>query len=112
MLIKGWSVCPTGIVGSCFMNTSWANPLQQTIAMSTFKRYATVAYDTQNLSIVSIQSISTPERIEVDPVQLRRIHSKVLTPISNGSSEDLTLVNTLLVETGWLLRLYRDDYTN
>lgn len=48
----------------------------------------------------------------MDPVQMSRVYSKALTPISNSSCEELALVNTLLVETGWALRLYRDDFTD
>lgn len=108
ILISGWSVCVTDIVGSCFLNTSWADPLQQTTSLTAYKRYATVAYDTQNLSILSVESISSPELVEIDATQLSEFFSAVLTPLTNGSSEDNDLVNTVLIETGWALRLFQD----
>lgn len=109
-LITGRSACVSDIVGSCFQNTSWADPLQQTTSLMAYKRYATVAYDTRNLSILSVESISSPEPVDLRATQLNEIFSAVLTPLMNGSSEDNDLANTLLIETGWALRLFQGDY--
>ena len=110
ILMSGWSACVTDIVGSCFQNTSWADPLQQTTSLTAYKRYATVAYDTRNLSILSVESISSPEPVEINATQLNELFSTVLTPVTNGSFEDNDLTNTLLIETGWALRLFQDDF--
>lgn len=78
--------------------------------MRVYKRYATVAYDTRNLSILSVESISPPEVVKIDPLELSEIFSVVLTPLTNGSNQDMDLTNSLLVETGWALRLYHDEF--
>lgn len=110
MLNLGWSVCPTGIVGDCLRNTTWAIPLQQTTSMKTFKRYSTVAYDARNLSILSVESISSPEQVVLDSSDLSLIFSAVLTPTPNISTTDTAMINALLSEIGWALRLYQDQF--
>lgn len=79
--------------------------------MKTFQRYSTVAYDARNLSILSIESISSPKQVEIDSTALRLIFSAVLTPTTpNISPTDAEMVNALLSETGWALRVYRYEF--
>jgi hypothetical protein len=78
--------------------------------MATFKRYATVAYDTSNLSILSVESISEPKLVTLNPSDLMETYNAVLTPSGGNSSEQADLTNTLLLETGWVLRLYQSEF--
>jgi hypothetical protein len=78
--------------------------------MSVFKRYATVAYDRQNFSILSVESVSPPEPVTYDPNDFRAIYSRAFVPSANKTSDDTIAVEALLFQTGWLLRLYQDDY--
>jgi len=80
--------------------------------MSIFKRYATVAYDRQNFSILSIESISPPEPVTYDPSDFRAIYSEAFVPPANEISYDAMAVDVLLFQLGWLLRLYQDDYSD
>jgi hypothetical protein len=80
--------------------------------MSVFKRYATVAYDRQNFSILSVESVSSPEPVTYDPSDFRAIYSRTLVPSANKTSDDTIAVEALLFQTGWLLRLYQDDYSD
>ena len=80
--------------------------------MSIFKRYATVAYDRQNFSILSVESVSPPEPVTYDPGDFRAIYSRALIPSANKTSDDTTAVEALLFQMGWLLRLYQDDYSD
>jgi len=112
LTLIGWSVCPSDLFtnGACFSNRTWTNNLDQTTSMSTFKRYATVAYDRQNFSILSIESISPPEPVTYDPKDFRSIYSKLLVPPASVTNDDTITVDALLFQLGWLLRLYQDDY--
>ena len=78
--------------------------------MSIFKRYATVAYDRQNFSILSVESVSPPEPVTYDPSDFRAIYSRAFVPSANKTSDDTIAVEALLFQIGWLLRLYQDDY--
>jgi hypothetical protein len=78
--------------------------------MSIFKRYATVAYDRQNFSILSVESVSPPEPVTYDPSDFRAIYSRTFVPSANKTSDDTIAVEALLFQIGWLLRLYQDDY--
>jgi len=78
--------------------------------MKVFKRYASVAYDSQNFSILSVESISPPVLENVNAVQLSEIYSAVLTP--SGSTEVVDLSSTLLAEIAWALRTYQGDFSN
>jgi hypothetical protein len=59
----GWSVCPTYLFdyGRCLNDTSWTDQPDQSTVLNIAKRYATVAYDISNFSILSIESIGDPE---------------------------------------------------
>jgi hypothetical protein len=110
--VLGWSVCPSDLytTGKCFSDTNWTNTLEQSTSLNIFKRYSTVAYDRQNLSILSIESISDPEPVEINPSDLRRVYSFILSPGSNATSDDTEVTNALLFQIGWVLRLSQDDF--
>jgi hypothetical protein len=76
-----------------------------------FKRYSTTAYDGRNLTILSIESISTPQPTDIQADHLRPIFTAVLTPGFNITSDDTETVNALLYSLGFALRLYQDEFT-
>jgi hypothetical protein len=109
---SGWSVCPSILynAGSCYNSTNWTTPLQQTTSLDVFKRYATVAYDRQNESILTIEMISDPETEIIDPNDFRSVITKSLSPDLNGSNNDITMSESLVIQLGFVLRLNQDTY--
>ena len=71
-----------------------------------------MAYDSQNLSILSIVSLSTPEVVTFDPQSYRTAFSLALAPGGSISSAGAIMSNALIFETGWFLRLYQDDFSS
>ena len=110
----GWSVCPSNLynAGRCFNDMDWTLTLQQTTSMLLYKRYATVAYDSRNLSILSVESVSTPEPAPIDADAVREIATVVFMPGPNATSDDTEMVNSLLFGMGFALRLYEDNFPN
>jgi hypothetical protein len=80
--------------------------------MNVFKRYATVVYDSRNLSIRSVESITSPESAKIDPLDLMRLYTKALTPHINVTSDDTIMTNAALFQIGLVLRLMQDDFPN
>jgi hypothetical protein len=78
--------------------------------MSAFKRYATVAYDRHNFSILSIESISRPTLVSYKASDYREMFTNLFAPTSNDTSDNTIMVNAMLFQIGWLLRLYQDDF--
>lgn len=109
---SGWSVCPSILysTGSCYSNTNWTTPLQHTTSLDILKRYATVAYDRQNLSIIAIETISDPETEIIDPSDFRSIVTKALSQDLNGSNDDIAMSESLVYQLGFVLRLNQDNY--
>jgi hypothetical protein len=83
--------------------------------MSLFKRYATIAYDANNFSIISIESISAPVSIPVNKSDYETFFSIVLAPIPQQlNSSDPTFQDSVTSYTeqfglGWILRTYGDE---
>lgn len=112
--LTGWSVCPSNLYnfGRCFDDTDWTLALQQTTSMLLYKRYATVAYDSRNLSILSVESVSTPELARIDADAVREVATAVFMPGPNATSDDTEMVNSLLFGIGFALRLYNDEFSS
>lgn len=79
-IFKGWAICPTGVT-QCATNTTWTQTLDQTTAVSVYKRYATTAYDLKNQSILSIESISSPQPAPMNLTIFTQYISMVLGPV-------------------------------
>jgi hypothetical protein len=109
---SGWSVCPTSLhqTGSCYNNTNWTSTLQQTTSLDIFKRYATVAYDRQNSSILDLETISAPETVSINSNDLLAIIGKSLTPVVNATADDISMTQGLVFQLGFVLRLQQDRY--
>jgi hypothetical protein len=80
--------------------------------MLLYKRYSTVAYDSRNLSILSVESISPPELSPVNSDAVREMATVVFTPGTNATSDDTEMGNSLLFGVGTALRLYQDNFPN
>jgi hypothetical protein len=80
--------------------------------MSLYKRYSTVAYNSRNLTILSIESLSPPEPVGVDADGVRDLTAVVFLPGPNATSDDTEMVNSLLFGMGFALRLYQDEFPN
>src|SRR5579859_340885 len=100
----GWSVCPTPLYesGRCIADLSWTNALEQSTSLLVFKRYATTAYDGRNFSILSVESISSPEPTYISPIDMRTIFAFVLSPGLNATSDDTEASNSLMYTVGCL----------
>ncbi|KAI9786498.1 MAG: hypothetical protein M1839_006958 [Geoglossum umbratile] len=117
-ILAGWSVCPSTLDdhGSCFNDTTWAGKLDQSTSLSLFKRYATVAYDRNNFSIRSIESISPPSAEVLVAQDFTKVYKAVFAPIPeqlNPSASDFkgfAAIYSLQVGIGWTLRLYQDYF--
>lgn len=62
------------------------------------------------MSILNVESISDPEAVEINPSDLRRVFSFILTAGNNATSDDTEMTNALLFQIGWVLRLSQDDF--
>jgi hypothetical protein len=109
---SGWSVCPSSLynTGSCNNSTNWTTPLQQTTSLDILKRYATVAYDRQNSSILTIETISDPETAIIDPSEFRSIVTKALSQDLNGTNDDIAMSEAVAYQLGFVLRINQDNY--
>jgi hypothetical protein len=121
----GWSVCPTDLFnyGRCLNDTSWTDQLDESTVLNIGKRYATVAYDISNFSILSIESIGNPEPTTtsfiIDAVaNLTQIFSLAFSSIphtfntSNPNFDTYASSWSNFYMLSWALRLYQDDYRN
>ena len=78
--------------------------------MNVFKRYSTAAYDSRNLSILNVDSLTSPRIVTIDPRDFRTIFSLIFTPGDNLTSDDTEMTNAMLFQIGWFLRLYQDEF--
>jgi hypothetical protein len=121
----GWSICPSDlfIYGRCLNDTSWTTQPDESTVLNIRKRYATVAYDIGNFSILSIESIGDPEPITTSFIteavgNLTQVFSLAFSPIPstfNTTNQNFTTYaaswsNYYMLS--WALRLYQDDYRN
>lgn len=78
--------------------------------MSAFRQRATTAYERQNLSIISFETVSPPQPITFDPDDFKAIWAKLFNPGPNAISDDAVMVSSFMYELGWYLRLYEDQF--
>lgn len=121
----GWSICPSSLFefGHCLNDTSWTELPDESTVLNIRKRYATVAYDVGNFSILSIESISDPEPITLSftaetVANLSQTFKLAFSPIPsifNTSDVNFTTYASSwsnYYTLSWALRLYQDDYRN
>lgn len=119
------SICPSYLFnyGLCLNDTSWTAQPDVSTVLNIHKRYATVAYDVNNFSILSIESISGP--IPSSPTfvtetvgNLTHLCSLVFSAIPksfNTSDPNFSTYASAWSDywlLSWALRLYEDDYPN
>lgn len=121
----GWSICPSDLfyLGLCLNNTSWKDQPDESTVLNIGKRYATVAYDIRNFSILSIESIGNPEPITATFISeavgnLTKIFSLAFSSIpdtfttTDQNFETYAASWSNFYMLSWALRLYQDDYRN
>lgn len=108
--------------------------MDQATTTSMYKRYATVAYDAKNLSILSIERLSQPQATAIDADIIRTYFGIVMedqpafanstapafasdnstTPVFKGNSEAANACTSYTVQYGifWILSLYREDFSS
>ncbi|OBT75014.1 hypothetical protein VF21_06337 [Pseudogymnoascus sp. 05NY08] len=136
-LLSGWTVCPTDAgVGNCGQNTTWTQkyPMDQATTTSMYKRYATVAYDAKNMSILSIERLTYPQATAIDADIIRTYFGIVMqdqpafanstapafsnasstTPVFKNNREAANACTSYTVQYGifWILSLYRSDFSS
>jgi hypothetical protein len=78
--------------------------------LSAFTQRDTTVYERQNLSIISFETVSPPQPITLDPDDFKATWAKLFNPGSNATSDDAVMVNSLMFELGWYLRLFEDQF--
>jgi hypothetical protein len=87
------------------------------VKVSLFQRFATVAYDRLNVSILTIESISAPTVLPIPAKDFKQYHEIVLgsipeTPLNSTAPgfSGYAVSYTAQYGLGWLLRLYKSRY--
>jgi hypothetical protein len=125
LMSLGWSICPSDLYyfGLCFNDISWTDQPDESTILLIHHRYADVAYDLNNFTILSVQSISDPEPIDPTFISqtvgnLSYLFSFAFTTLpdtfktSDPGFENYTSAWCVAFDIGWALRLYQDDYRN
>lgn len=108
--------------------------MDQATTTSMYKRYATVAYDAKNMSILSIERLTSPQATAIDADIIRTYFGIVMkdqpafanstapvfssanstTPIFKSNSEASNACTSYTVQYGifWILSLYRSDFNS
>lgn len=99
--------------------------MDQSTIVYMHKRYATVAYDRHNMSILTIERLSAPVRAPIPASIIRTYFDIVLAPqpsLSNSSSPapsltaataaDACTSYTVQYGIGWILTLYKQDFSD
>jgi hypothetical protein len=113
----GWTVCPSSI-SSCGIDLSWTHkyPMDQSTTIAWYKRYATVAYDRRNMSILTIENLSAPHATSIPADKIRLYFDIVMKdpphPMNLTSKNAAPVCTSYTVQygLGWLLRMYQDDF--
>lgn len=116
--ISGWSVCPSSlkIAHACSTNKSWTESAHWSLQVTLNQRFATIAYDGYNSSILSIESIGPPHVVPIEPSDFEAYHSLALSRIPQlMNTSDLrypAVANSYTAQFGlaWLLRVYLEQF--
>src|SRR6201999_334940 len=80
----GWTICPSDVYrnevanASCSTAGAWTKSIDQITAFSTSWQNATTDYSRQNLSILNVELLSSPQPYIIDPSYYRAIWTKLL----------------------------------
>jgi hypothetical protein len=118
--VLGWTVCPmiTYLSNECQSDLTWTDTINWNTTVTMYSRKASVAYDSQNISILSIESISEPISYPVPVADFQLYCSIVLAPIptvlnmsANSTAFDNSGTNIdVEYSISFLLRLYESQY--
>jgi hypothetical protein len=118
--VLGWAVCPmiTYLLNECQSDLTWTDTINWNTTVTMYSRKASVAYDSQNISILSIESISEPISYPVPVADFQLYCSIVLAPIPTVLN--MSANSTVFDDSGtnidveysisFLLRLYESQY--
>jgi len=116
----GWTICPepTYLAGKCQQDKSWSDEIKWNTTVSMFSRLATVAYDRQNTSILSVESISDPVPVAVNGAAFALYTAIIMAPVNQtlNRTEDAkgyeyaATTFTFGFGIGYILRLYVSRY--
>ena len=81
------------------------------IAFSTYWQNATTVYSRQNLSILHVDQLSPPQPYIIDPSIYRAIWTKLFND-TGTNAEDVFMMESVMYEFGWYLRLYQDRFSD
>lgn len=119
--LAGWTVCPLDnwLAGDCQSNLTWTETINWNTTVSMYSRKATVAYNTQNISILNVESISQPIPYPVPVSVFEQYCDLVLGSVattlnmSANATEYENAATSFDVEysISFLLRLYESYYT-
>jgi len=85
----GWTICPEPLYNArlCQNDTSWTDGVVRwNTTVSMFSRRATVAYDRQNVSIVSVEAITEPVQIAAESEAFALYCAVIMSSITNNIS--------------------------
>jgi len=115
----GWTICPEPLYNAklCQNDTSWTDLVRWNTTVSMFSRRATVAYDSQNVSIVSVESITEPVQIPTDGDDFALYCAVIMSSITDNTSYSAdpktygfsSSVFAFGYGIGFILRLYLND---
>ncbi|KAK3939403.1 hypothetical protein QBC46DRAFT_388109 [Diplogelasinospora grovesii] len=120
-LYLGWTICPDAGVATktCQTDLSWTDDVKWNTTVSLYQRRSTVAYDSTNISILSVESMSDPTPVKVNGSDLSLYASIVMGPIDpviNWTADNATYAYSsarfdFAYGVAFLLRLYTSDYS-
>jgi hypothetical protein len=100
---------------TCYNDTSWTQPVQQVTAVSAIQRFADVAYDAGNFSILSVDFNSHRQKVTYPPDDFRLLFDTLFVDNSTATpvpSDDAIMVDAMVHDVGWGLRLYHDLFSS
>jgi hypothetical protein len=108
------------LFGQCLKDLSWASSIHWNTSVTMYSRLATVAYDSQNISILSVETITPPAAVPVPAAAFAIWCNIVLAPVpsvlnlTGNETEFENGATSYNVEysLSFLLRLYQSDYSS
>jgi hypothetical protein len=94
-------------------DVSWTATIGQVTTVTTYRQFFTTSYDRQNLSIINNTPTSPPQPLTVDIDGFKATWATILNPTMDANTnitEDQVMIDSLMFELGWYLRLYSDDF--
>jgi hypothetical protein len=115
----GWTPCPTIVYlapspqQNCSIPGIWSQSVYLSTILTTNWEVGTVAYSGQNLTILNVDIASSATKpYIIDPSNYRAVWSKLFTRDNATSPEDTFMMQSVMFQLGWYLRLYQDRFTD